>query len=373
MLDNKVKTLKGRDWCVTSYKLENYDEWKLVNDKKIKYMVYQEEECPDTKRLHLQCYLECFNSVNYTDVKKMLNDNSLHCELRKGSDIKAREYCMKEESKKKEYVEIGKFIANKQGKRTDLECVYNMVKNGKSDYDIQEEYPSIYCKFYKGIEKMRNNIRSENVGKFRKVDVSVKIGIAGSGKTKSVYDEYDTKEVYRLKKSNNDNVWFDDYKGEKVLLIDDFYGWIKYSYLLELLDGYCIQLDCKGSYTYAMWDKVIITSNNDVDSWYKVGITNALKRRISDISYFKLENVNENVDEDLVYDIPINVIVNNKIVDSYMFNDRFAMSCYHGGGQGNTKLDQPMVKPTEKNEFEKYMEINGEDFEEVLDSVYKND
>jgi len=43
-------------------------------------------------------------------------------------------------------------------------------------------------------------------------------------------------------------LWFDCYENQEVLLLDDFYGNIRYSYMLNLLDRYTIRLPVKGSY-----------------------------------------------------------------------------------------------------------------------------
>ena len=38
---------------------------------------------------------------------------------------------------------------------------------------------------------------------------------------------------------------------------------------MRLLDGYKLQLPIKGGFTYARWRRVIITSNDHPDDWYK--------------------------------------------------------------------------------------------------------
>lgn len=306
------------DWCFTSFKLDNYENWKNLDNDNIKYMVYQMECCPETGKHHIQGYIELKRKLVMKSVKKLLNDNTVHLEIRKGKDIEARAYCMKDESRIMDIVEIGEFIANKQGERNDLKVIYDLIKNGASDIELQEANPMLYARYYKSFDRMRNNLISKEKGKFRKVNVECRIGKAGSGKTKSVYDEFGCENVYRLRKGNGDNIWFDDYKGEETLLIDDFYGWIKYGQLLELLDGYILQLDCKGSYTYGIWKNVIITSNDMIDKWYKLGLTPALKRRINMIVEYEEDDLNV-----LNNEIDINVVkVKNGIKSDVMSYNR---------------------------------------------------
>ena len=62
--------------------------------------------------------------------------------------------------------------------------------------------------------------------------------------------------------------WWDGYDGDEILLIDDFYGQIKVARMLHLMRGYQCRLPIKGGFTYAMWQKVYITSNTHPNMWY---------------------------------------------------------------------------------------------------------
>ena len=88
--------------------------------------------------------------------------------------------------------------------------------------------------------------------------------------------------VYKLNQPSNNSLWFDGYNGEKVLLIDDFSGWVKYRELLTLLDGYPYRCEMKGGHVWAKWNWVIITSNLDVKNWYNREDIDPLTRRISE-------------------------------------------------------------------------------------------
>jgi len=86
---------------------------------------------------------------------------------------------------------------------------------------------------------------------------------------------------------------FDGYEGQKEILIDDFYGNIKLNFLLKILDGHKLRINIKGGHRYALWNKVYITSNTQVDEWYQtIMLTNpklkdALDRRITKTIQFK--------------------------------------------------------------------------------------
>src|SRR6185503_7283590 len=115
---------------------------------------------------------------------------------------------------------------------------------------------------------------------FRKIKVSVLIGPPGCGKTRKVYDNHDITDIYKLNTSTNGTLWFDGYVGQRILLIDDFKGWIKFTELLTILDVYPYRCQIKGGYCYANWDEVYITSNYSIDNWYNDVNLSALMRRI---------------------------------------------------------------------------------------------
>lgn len=106
-----------RNWCFTSYDLESF---KVPDDHPdFRYCVYQAEECPETKRVHYQGYIEFNKAVHFNTVKRIFGDDSIHLESRKGTRQQARAYCMKPESRYAEPIEFGKWEEN-EGKRSDL-------------------------------------------------------------------------------------------------------------------------------------------------------------------------------------------------------------------------------------------------------------
>lgn len=102
--------------------------------------------------------------------------------------------------------------------------------------------------------------------------------------------------MYRLRLTNN-GVWFDGYIGQKVLLIDDFYGSIKFHDMLEYMDGYKFQVPIKGGFVWKAWDKVYITSNKHPNEWYanyRCLEEPAFVRRINEFLHFPDSQMNKN-------------------------------------------------------------------------------
>jgi len=275
-----------RNYCFTAF-----IEPDIENKEDIKYMIYQKEKCPETGKIHYQGYIELKKTMRFEGVKKIFNDHTIHLEQRKGTREQAIKYCEKNETQEGKPIEYGDRNI-KQGTRTELKAITDQIEEGKKIKEIAQSDPATYIKFYKGINEYKNLITEHN--EERKIKVYVLIGPAGCGKTTLAYKlaKRKNEEIYKLDTNTNGTLWFNGYNDEKFLLIDDFYGWIRYSQLLTLLDKWPCRLEIKGGHTYAKWEYVIITSNNEVKTWYP-NILNikALERRIRKTRNYYYEGV----------------------------------------------------------------------------------
>lgn len=254
---------------------------------KFKYICWQKEICPETKREHYQGYGWLRRQQRLSGVKKLLGDPSVHVEQRRGTHEDAIAYCSKKESAIPDtFFEHG----DRRGeKRKMTDDVYQMIKKRKTVHEILEEHPSAIFQA-KAIAHLRNSFVAKDAQLFRFLEVSVYWGAPGTGKTRAVFDEHGFQDVYTLASTDGNSVWFDGYEGQPVLLIDDFYGWIKFHFLLRVLDGYPLQLPVKGGFSWALYTKVYITSNSPPSQWYSTiyGDTRAaMDRRITLIKEFK--------------------------------------------------------------------------------------
>jgi len=125
------------------------------------------------------------------------------------------------------------------------------------------------------------------------MEVLVYWGRTGTGKTRSVYEYSDSNnvQVYTLPQNYKGGVvWWDGYDGQEVVLIDDFYGWLPLSYLLQLLDRYPFKVRTNDGYQEFRSKRIYITSNQDPREWYS-GVQSeetkaAMLRRITSIKHF---------------------------------------------------------------------------------------
>jgi hypothetical protein len=249
------------------------------------------EQCPETARLHLQGYLYASRKIGGVKVKEYLGDNTAHLEGARGSPIQNRDYCTKQETRVEGPWEEGAIPAG-QGSRSDIENAITTINNGGSWADIVENHTAVAIRYPGGIRAVLSH-RSTPVEHFRQVSVFVYWGETGTGKTRRAVENCiaNNEGYYILRNHGGNSVWFDGYNGEPNLIIDEFYGWIKFGMLLTYLDGYRTVVPVKGSTMWAAWTTVYITSNRPYKEWYNSDRISqaqwgALERRFTDIEEF---------------------------------------------------------------------------------------
>lgn len=265
--------MSARNWC---YTLNNYteDEVEEIYSIECRYHICG-REIGSEGTPHLQGYIEFSKVLRLSAVKKLIPRG--HWEQRRGSADEARRYCMKEG----DYVETGEF-KGKQGARSDLHAVMDMVKENKSKLEIFEEQPAVVARYPRFVNDYVAARERADTKEFRKVEVHVLWGQAGTGKTRIAHDLCPN--IFTV--SPGETFPFDGYDGETEILIDDFYGQLKHHDMLRILDGHQFKVNVKGGHRYAKWTQVFITSNKPPSEWYCAGLSDELKRRITDVTQF---------------------------------------------------------------------------------------
>lgn len=138
----------NRNWCFTSYAENLYID--ALNDK-IQYMISQKEKCPKTGKLHYQGYIEFKGKMRMNEVKKLMSDNSVHLEPRRGTQKQAIDYCRKEETRVEEPKEFGE--PKQQGKRSDIDDIYDDIAEGDTLNEILQNHKGNAIRMIHAIEK----------------------------------------------------------------------------------------------------------------------------------------------------------------------------------------------------------------------------
>lgn len=134
---------------------------------------------------------------------------------------------------------------------------------GRAYEEVAKENPHVTMLHYRGMQELAHLFEPEQ--ELRDIEVIVNWGVPGSGKTYECYNNHPAKDIYA---KNLDSTFWDGYRGQPVLLLDEFTGQINVDALKRILDKYPYQINVKGSYTYAKWRRVYITSQHAPESKY---------------------------------------------------------------------------------------------------------
>ncbi len=133
----------------------------LEEDTRLRWFSGQFEVCPDTGRLHAQCYSEWHTSLRMSEVTKAIPS---HVEIRKGTRTQAMEYSLKEETRHAELGSYGEWLPDaeesarlaggKSSKTLSSIAVAAIVEYGMTPSQIAAEHPQVYFQHYPRINAL---------------------------------------------------------------------------------------------------------------------------------------------------------------------------------------------------------------------------
>lgn len=140
------------------------------------------------------------------------------------------------------------------------------------------------------IERVRQVLVQERYkNEWRNLEVTYIFGDTGSGKTRGVMDKYGYSNLFRVTDSLHP---FDGYKGQDVVVFEEFRSSFRISDMLNYLDGYPLELPCRYANKYACYTKVYLISNIPLSQQYsQLQMENyesylAFLRRISSVFHY---------------------------------------------------------------------------------------
>lgn len=261
-------------WNPTEEDIKSFKDENL--HKNVRYLVYQIERGNESGKLHLQGYFELTKSSSITWCKNNINKNFSKLIVARGTAEQNRVYCSKESTKVGGPWEVG--TPKKQGQRTDLKQCSDIIAKGGTVKDVAQLFPTEFVKFHKGFKELYNILQSERDGSWRP-DLIIIIGEPGIGKSKTIFDMEKGFSVY-VKPDNTP--WWDGYRGQEVVIINEYQGELGMAYMNNLIDYYPHQVQVKGGYVNFNSKRVYITSNKKIEDWW-TGDISSFKRRITRI------------------------------------------------------------------------------------------
>lgn len=231
------------------------------------------DEIGENQTYHTHLYLQGKGAIRFSTIKKHFE--GAHFEMAKGTAMQNREYVSKtgkwEKDKKHEtcvegtFEEWGEMPVERQGARNDIADLHAMIKQGLSNYEIMEAMPEAMLQLDK-IEQARQVIVQEEFKvKWREMSCLYVYGDTGTGKTRSIMESYGYENVFRVTDYRHP---FDNYRGQDVVIFEEFRSSFHVSDMLNYLDGYPLELPCRYANKYACYTKVYIVSNIPLSKQY---------------------------------------------------------------------------------------------------------
>lgn len=256
--------------------MESGDGWedilKALHEKtKATYTVGQLEKGEQTEHLHIQFFMNFKQPNRISAITK--HDKRIHVEkvkINNGAD----NYCMKKETRVDGPIELG-IKPVKVFSKVDWEEVWSKAKDGK----IEEIPASIRVIHYNKLKQIaKDNIQFKDCEHLRGIWV---YGKAGTGKSKWAREQ--STSIY----PKLCNKWWDGYKGEQVVVMDDIGP--EHKCLAQQLkiwsDRYDCILETKGGAAHSNYEWFIVTSQYSIDEiWEDDRDRAALKRRFQEYS-----------------------------------------------------------------------------------------
>lgn len=260
------------------------------------------DEIGENGTYHTHLFICGRGGIRFSTLKK--NFDGAHFEMARGTAQQNMEYVSKtgkwEKDKKHEtcvpgtFEEVGEMPLERQGKRNDLDDLYSMIKDGLTNYQILEQMPESLLNLDK-IEVTRQTVIQERYkNEWRNVEVTYIYGGTGLGKTRSIMEKYGYSNVFRVTDYKHP---FDSYKGQDVLIFEEFRSSINPPEMLTYLEGYPLELPCRYANKFACFTKVFIITNIPISEQYPAlqldnyGDWLAFLRRIKYIQHYTYDGI----------------------------------------------------------------------------------
>jgi hypothetical protein len=204
----RIKPDTRRDWGFTFYPNKKNGEQVLVDKTVLEYILWGEELCPTTKRLHHQGYVRFPNAKSIRSTCKKLGGKVTITYPKKGGFKKNYEYCTKDGTN---IFEWGR--QPRQGSRSDLMEVAKMIDKGDPMSEIAYHYPGNFIRYGQGFYRYKElRMKPEIIPK----KIYVVYGKGGNGKNH--FCVIDKKAV----ELQWDGKHFGDYNYEETVYLDEF-------------------------------------------------------------------------------------------------------------------------------------------------------
>lgn len=264
------KTPRYRAWCFT---LNNYTDADILKLEALecKYIVWGKEKGAEGT-LHLQGYVSFKETIELKRAKKRVGKRC-HLEASKGNSVQNFEYCTKEG----DFVERGTRPLTQQEKGSKGLEFWKNVKDAAVSGDLDKIDEKTYVNMYKTLVAIKKDHMvkplplSSTTGEWW-------YGPSGTGKSRKARETYPDAYI------KGNNKWWDGYRGEPVVIIEDVdkFNVAMGGDLKRWCDHYSFPAEVKGGGMNIRPERIIITSQYKIEEiWDDQATQDALLRRCS--------------------------------------------------------------------------------------------
>lgn len=284
MTGKSLMQQRSRVWVFTVWNPTEADLERLrVTASPTGGVVGLESPTEGDDRTHLQGYARFKAAKTGSAVKKWLGRDDAHLELPIASDWHNHQYCVKEGTIVVQWGEDPKEPATKG--HSDWEFAHDQISRGKGLLTVIDEKPHM-ARYIGALRQLQTEKEVKQQEAWRDVRTTYMWGSAGVGKSRAIMEKYGHENVYRV--TDKKNPW-DGYRGEPVVVFEEYRSNFGVENMLNWLDGYPIMLPCRYANRPAQFNRVFLVTNITLEEQFQQVQENhpetfgAFLRRIDDL------------------------------------------------------------------------------------------
>lgn len=239
----------------------------------VRYVLIGFETCPATGRNHIQGYMQLFTKKRHAQVKQLFSEQGfqdVHFERCFGSVAENIAYCKKDGF----FEELGTPVH--PGHRSDLDAMVQDILNNRYNTiaELARPHAKTYVRYHSGADKMFVQNDKPQVRPLPQIYYWT--GATRVGKTtgmkyflKNILGVSNDEVYWAANDCKSDKPWWQGYRGEKIVVWDDFKGSYPLNEMLRVLDTNDVVLAVKGTHHRLLASTFCFTSNWGLRALYR--------------------------------------------------------------------------------------------------------
>ena len=282
-----------RHFAFTYNNYNKHENWFIelnlvLQQLEANYYIWGEEIAPTTGTPHLQGYVQLKKRKYFNQICKLLH--GIHITIIKGSSQDNINYCKKLDNKVYEHGEHRDVARGRVKQKEDWAILVDQASRGQLD-EIREHNPREYALYY----RTWNQIKMDNMEPVEERRTCLWIyGAPGIGKSRAVWN------LFPKAYPKMSNKWWDGYRGESEVILDDLGTPVLFDLLKRWTDRYKVIGEVKGLSCALAYDTFVITSNYSIRDLASKGNSEvdevtiqAIQRRFVEVQALKWDPVEQ--------------------------------------------------------------------------------